>query len=52
MKDACAGAEILVMLKYPNFRLKFRDVTSFNQKSGYLSTASCSGVSCPSSSLS
>ena len=24
------------MLKYPSFRLKFCDVTSFNRKSGYL----------------
>ena len=38
--------------KYPNFRLKYCGVGSFNQKLEYFSTISCFGVSCSGASIS
>ena len=35
--------EQLVVLKYPNFRLRFATLQNFNRKLGYFSTTKCSG---------
>ena len=43
--------EQLVVLIYPNFHVEFCNGTSFNPRSGFSNTTSCSGVSCSSVSV-